>query len=466
MLNRLLAVCFAVVISVCPASAQDRVSPGPHDGAQISYSPVVKSVAPAVVNVYATRKVRQQVSPFFNDPFFQRFFGGEGRQGLSRERVESSLGSGVIIDKSGLIVTNYHVIANATDVRVALSDKREFDADIVLKDEKTDLAMLRVRDKSATFPVVELGDSDGLEVGDVVLAIGNPFGVGQTVTHGIVSALARTQIGASDYRYFIQTDAPINPGNSGGALVDLNGKLVGIPSQIYSSSGGSMGICFAIPVTMVKFIASQLEHGGVVRRPWLGASLQAVTPDLADSMGLKRPVGSLVSAVYPNSPAANAGLKVGDVIVAVDGRDTEDPDAFGYRFSTKILGTSAKLGVMRDGAAVTLDVRAEAAPERPARDERTISGDNPFSGAIVNNLSPAVAEELGIPAGAEGVVVRSVASGSAAEQVGLKKGDLVIEVNNAKITETRVLARAVANNPGFWKLTIGRDGQIIRTVLQ
>lgn len=466
MLNRLLAACFALAMCVLPASAQDRVVPGPHDGALISYSPIVKSVAPAVVNVYATRKVRQQVSPFFNDPFFQRFFGGQGPQGPSRERVESSLGSGVIIDKSGLIVTNYHVIANATDVRVALSDKREFDADIVLKDEKTDLAMLRVRDKSATFPVVELGDSDGLEVGDVVLAIGNPFGVGQTVTHGIVSALARTQIGASDYRYFIQTDAPINPGNSGGALVDLNGKLVGIPSQIYSSSGGSMGIGFAIPVTMVKFIASQLEHGGVVRRPWLGASLQAVTPDLADSMGLKRPVGSLVSAVYPNSPAANAGLKVGDVIVAVDGRETEDPDAFGYRFSTKILGTSAKLGVMRDGATVTLDVRAEAAPEKPARDERTISGDNPFNGATVNNLSPAVAEELGIPASTEGVVVRSVASGSAAEQVGLKKGDLIIEVNNAKITETRVLARAVGNNPGYWKLVIGRDGQIIRTVLQ
>ncbi len=466
MLNRLFAACFAVVMCVLPASAQDRVVPGPHDGALISYSPIVKSVAPAVVNVYATRKVRQQVSPFFNDPFFQRFFGGQGPQGPSRERVESSLGSGVIIDKSGLIVTNYHVIANATDVRVALSDKREFDADIVLKDEKTDLAMLRVRDKSATFPVVELGDSDGLEVGDVVLAIGNPFGVGQTVTHGIVSALARTQIGASDYRYFIQTDAPINPGNSGGALVDLNGKLVGIPSQIYSSSGGSMGIGFAIPVTMVKFIASQLEHGGVVRRPWLGASLQAVTPDLADSMGLKRPVGSLVSAVYPNSPAATAGLKVGDVIVAVDGRETEDPDAFGYRFSTKILGTSARLGVMRDGSTLTLDVRAEAAPEKPARDERTISGDNPFSGATVNNLSPAVAEELGIPASTEGVVVRSVASGSAAEQVGLKKGDLIIEVNNAKITETRVLARAVSNNPGYWKLVIGRDGQIIRTVLQ
>lgn len=466
MLNRLFAACFAVVMSALPVSAQERVAPGPHDGALISYSPVVKSVAPAVVNVYATRKVRQQVSPFFNDPFFQRFFGGQGPQGPSRERVESSLGSGVIIDKSGLIVTNYHVIANATDVRVALSDKREFDADIVLKDEKTDLAMLRVRDKSATFPVVELGDSDGLEVGDVVLAIGNPFGVGQTVTHGIVSALARTQIGASDYRYFIQTDAPINPGNSGGALVDLNGKLVGIPSQIYSSSGGSMGIGFAIPVTMVKFIASQLEHGGVVRRPWLGASLQAVTPDLADSLGLKRPVGSLVSAVFPDGPAAKAGLKVGDVVVSVDGRDTEDPDAFGYRFSTKILGTTTKLGILRGGAAMTLDVTAEAAPEKPARDERVISGDNPFSGATINNLSPAVAEELGIPASTEGVVVRSVQSGSAAEQVGLKKGDLIIEVNNTKITETRVLARAAANNPGFWKLVIGRDGQIIRTVLQ
>jgi len=464
---RLLVGVVLICASLTPALAETpRVAPGMHDGALISYAPIVRQVAPSVVNVYATRKVQQQVSPMFADPFFQRFFGDGDLQGMPRQRVESSLGSGVIIDRSGVIVTNFHVIANATDVRIALADKREFDATIMLKDEKTDLAILKIKGGDGDFPIAELGDSDGLEVGDVVLAIGNPFGVGQTVTHGIVSALARTQVGISDYRFFIQTDAAINPGNSGGALVDLNGKLVGIPSQIYSQSGGSIGIGFAIPVAMVKFIAAQARNGGVVRRPWLGASLQAVTPEIAESMGLKLPIGALVAAVYPNGPAAKAGLKVGDVITGIDGVETDDPDAFGYRFSTKPLGSTTQISAERAGSKLTVDLALASAPEVPARDEKAITGQSPFAGLIVDNLSPAVAEELGAANGAEGVIVKSVDSGSVAERLGFKRGDLVLSVNGTKITDTKMLQRVAASDPGIWRLAVGRDGQVLRMALQ
>jgi Do/DeqQ family serine protease len=462
----LIGVCL-IFACLWPSLAETpRVAPTTRDGALTSYAPIVKLVAPSVVNVYATRKVASQASPLFNDPFFQRFFGDGNLQGMPRERVESSLGSGVIIDKSGIIVTNFHVIANATDVRIALSDKREFDATIMLKDEKTDLAILKIKGGEGDFPVAELGDSDDLQVGDVVLAIGNPFGVGQTVTHGIVSALARTQVGVSDYRFFIQTDAAINPGNSGGALVDLNGKLVGIPSEIYSQSGGSIGIGFAIPAAMVKFIAAQAKNGGVVKRPWLGASLQAVTPDLAESMGLKVPTGALVAAVTPNGPAAKAGLKVGDVVTGIDGIATDDPDAFGYRFSTKPLGTTTDVSVERGGAKLSVTLALASAPEVPARDERAITGESPFAGLTVDNLSPAVAEELGAATGAEGVIVKSVDSGSVAERLGFRRGDLVLSVNGAKVADTKTLARIAASNPGVWRLAVGRDGQVLRMALQ
>ena len=324
---------------------------------------MVKRVTPAVVNVYAARVIENR-NPFMNDPLFRRFFGT-----VPREQVMRSLGSGVIVDPSGLVVTNYHVIEGASEVKVALSDKREFDAEIVLKDEHSDLTILRLKGANEKFPVLDFANSDDLQVGDVVLAIGDPFGVGQTVTHGIVSALARTQVGISDYQFFIQTDAAINPGNSGGALVDLNGRLVGINTAIYSRSGGSQGIGFAIPANMVRVVVASAKGGSAaVKRPWLGAKLQEVTAEIADSLGLKRPSGALVANVAAGGPAARAGIKTGDVIAAIDGTVVDDPNSFDYRFATKPLGGSAQVTLLRQGREMTVAVGLQTAPESP-RDE-------------------------------------------------------------------------------------------------
>ena len=358
---------------------------------KLSFAPAVQRAAPAVVNVYAAKVVENR-NPFADDPIFRRFFGVPGMQ---REQVQRSLGSGVIVDAGGFVVTNNHVVEGATEVKVALSDKREFEADIVLKDSRTDLAVLKLKNARDSFPALDLGNSDELQIGDLVLAIGNPFAVGQTVTHGIVSALARTQVGITDYQFFIQTDAAINPGNSGGALVDLNGRLVGINTAIYSRSGGSQGIGFAIPVNMVRVVIASAKSGGtVVKRPWLGAKLQAVTPEIAESLNLKRPAGALVASLASGSPAARAGIKTGDLIVAIDGLAVDDPDAFGYRFATKPLNGNAQVGLVRDGKEMRVSIALSAAPENPPRDPVKPRSRSPFLGSTVVNLSPAVAEEL------------------------------------------------------------------------
>src|SRR3984885_14171021 len=389
------------------ASAQnavDRQVPTSMGQLQLSFAPIVKRVAPAVVNVYAAHVVENQ-NPFMADPFFRQFFGG----GMPQELVQRSLGSGVIVDPSGLIVTNYHVIADASEVKIALADKREFAAEIVLKDQRSDLAVLRIKGANERFPTLQFANSDDLQVGDVVLAIGDPFGVGQTVTHGIVSAVARTQVGISDYQFFIQTDAAINPGNSGGALVDMAGRLVGINTAIFSRSGGSQGVGFAIPANMVKVVVASAKGGGkAVKRPWLGARLQTVTPEIAETLGLKAPNGGLVASVTPNSPASRAGLKLSDLIVAIDGQTIEDLNAFDYRFATRPLGGTAQLDIQRNGKPVKLTVPLETAPDT-GRDEIVITARSPFQGAKVANISPAVADELHLDASTEGVVVIDLA---------------------------------------------------------
>jgi Do/DeqQ family serine protease len=452
----------ALVTAGASVSAQDRRVPASPNEIRLSYAPVVQRAAPAVVNVYAARAVANR-NPFLDDPIFRRFFGVPG--GAPSEQIQRSLGSGVLVDASGLVVTNNHVIEGATEVRVSLHDKREFEAEIVLKDQRSDLAVLRIRNQGERFPAIDFADSDALQVGDVVLAIGNPFAVGQTVTHGIVSAVARTQVGITDYQFFIQTDAAINPGNSGGALVDLSGKLVGINTAIFSRSGGSQGIGFAIPANMVRVVVASARTGGTtVKRPWLGARLQGVTPEIAESIGLKRPAGALIAAVTQGSAAARAGLRTGDLIVSIDGQAVDDPNAFDYRFATKELGGTARVGVVRSGRETTMRVALETAPDT-AHDELTIGARSPFTGAKVSNITPAVADELRLDPSTEGVVVIDIVDGSAAQSFGFQKGDIVLSVNNQQIGKTHDLQRATAQQSRIWRITIRRGGQQVSVVL-
>jgi S1-C subfamily serine protease len=324
---------------------------------------------------------------------------------------------------------------------------------------------LRLKGTHEKFPTLDFANSDELQVGDVVLAIGNPFGVGQTVTHGIISALARTQVGITDYQFFIQTDAAINPGNSGGALVDATGKLAGINTAIYSRSGGSQGIGFAIPANMVRVVVASAKSGGkAVKRPWLGAKLQAVTPEIAETLGLRLPTGALVANVIPNSPAAGAGLKASDLIVAVDGQAIDDPNAFDYRFATRPLGGTAQVDVRRGGKTVKLTVPLETAPDI-GRNEVVLTGRSPLQGAKVANISPAVADELHLDADTEGVVVTDIADGATAAGVGFQKGDIIMSVNSQKIARTSDLEKATRESTRVWRITLVRGGQQINVAL-
>jgi Do/DeqQ family serine protease len=450
-----------VLLAVAPASAQDRRVPASQAELKLSYAPIVQRVQPAVVNVYAAKMVQDR-NPLLDDPIFRRFFGVPGQQ---PEQMQRSLGSGVMVDSSGLVVTNNHVIEGADQVKVSLSDKREFEAEIVLKDSRTDLAVLHLKDVKEKFPTLDLANSDELQVGDVVLAIGNPFGVGQTVTHGIISALARTQVGITDYQFFIQTDAAINPGNSGGALVDMSGKLAGINTAIFSRSGGSQGLGFAIPANMVRVVVASARSGGkAVKRPWLGARLQAVTPEIAETLGLRRPSGALVANVVPGSPGARAGLKPSDLIVAIDGQAVDDPNAFDYRFATRPLGGAAEVEVQRAGKPAKLTIPLETAPDG-GRNEITLTTRSPFQGVKVANISPAVADEMHLDADTEGVVVTDLADGSTAAGVGFQKGDIILAVNNQKIAKTSDLEKATRDSSRLWRIKMVRGGQQISVTL-
>lgn len=463
-----LAAFVALAFTAPVAEAQlFRAAPESRQQISLSFAPVVQKTTPAVVNVYGQRQERRGANPLMDDPFFRRFF-GDGGFGVPRERAQQSLGSGVIVDaRAGLVVTNHHVIEGMTEVKVALADKREVEAEIVLRDPRTDLAVLKLKNTSGLSAALEIGNSDDLQVGDLVLAIGNPFGVGQTVTQGIVSALARTQVGIADFQSFIQTDAAINPGNSGGALVDMQGRLIGINTAIFSKTGASHGIGFAIPATMVRIVVESARAGSAsVRRPWFGARLQGVTPDIAEGLGLDRPTGVMVAMVFSGSPAEAAGLRRGDVILEMDGQPVEDPDSFGYRLATRQLGANVPVGVMRGRNKLTLPVRMSIAPETRPREPVKLTGRGPFSGLTLVNLSPAVSEELSVDVTADGVVISEVDPDSPAAQIGFQKGDILVSLNREKLASSREAERLLRERARGWEVTLDRKGQVFTTFVR
>lgn len=442
------------------ADEQQRRVPFSAEQIQLSFAPLVSQIAPTVVNVYASTRVEAR-SPFMGDPFFERFFSFP----QTPPRVQSSLGSGVLVDASGIVVTNYHVIGGADEVRIALSDGREYASRIVLQDEALDLAILKV-DADEEFPIAPLGDSEALQVGDLVLAIGNPFGVGQTTTSGIVSAVARSLGGIGDFGYFIQTDAAINPGNSGGALINMRGEVVGINTAIYSRTGGSIGIGFAIPANLVRRVVDAAKNGSdYFERPYIGANLDRVTSDIANALGMGRPAGALVTNIAPDSPAARAGLEPADVVVAVDGKPVETPETLDYRLATLPLDSTVDVEVLRDGETKRLSLTIEKAPEGPGV-RLQISGRGAFSGATISDLTPGIIQQLRLPVNQTGVVILEIARNSPAARIGLRPGDIVRELSGEAVTTAGQLKRLAEQDSRVWRFAIDRGGRIIQQTLR
>jgi Do/DeqQ family serine protease len=444
--------CLGLVPLVAPA--ETRV-PQSRAEVQLSFVPLVKQATPAVVNIYARRVVAERTSPFMDDPFFEGLFRNFG---TTRPRVQNSLGSAVILAADGIVVSNYHVVGQATDIRVVLNDRREFDARVLLADEESDLAVLKLEGAS-DMPFLGLRDSDGVEVGELALAIGNPFGVGQTVSSGIISGLARSGTATGSARgYFIQTDAPINPGNSGGALIDTAGRLIGINTSILTRSGGSNGIGFAIPANLVKQFVVQARAGNdSFQRPWAGMSGQPVDADIAASLGLDRPGGMLISQLHAQSPFREAGFEAGDVILTVDGEPVNTPAEMLFRLSVTGIGDTATIRRFRQGRTARVDVPLIAAPETPPRDTRTLGRASALPGLVLSTVNPAVVGEYGLPLSAQGALVEE--PGRFGARVGLRVGDVIEKVSDAPVTTSAEAARALRQRMNMVAITVQRGAE-------
>jgi Do/DeqQ family serine protease len=420
----------------------------------LTFAPLVKQSSPAVVNIY-TRTVVSSPARSAREAFFRQFYG------IPDERVSSSLGSGVIVGEEGVVVTNNHVIDGATELTVVLADRRQYTAELVLADERTDLAVLKIDVEGERLPTLDFADTRDLEVGDLVLAIGNPFGVGQTVTSGIISATARTDVGVTDYAFFLQTDAAVNPGNSGGALINTRGELVGVNTAIFSRSGGSNGIGFAIPAEMVRRVVDAAINEGMIVRPWLGLKGQSVTYDMAQTQGLDRPVGVIVTEVYDGGPADAAGLRRGDLIVSIDGREVFDERGLKFLAALRSPGERAELEVIRGGDRRTVFAVMAPPPGATQAERVLLQGAHPFSGAEVAELSPRLAEEMGRDPFDTGILVTRVLRNAYARRV-VRPGDVILSVNGESVEDLQVLEAKLAQPRSQWAIEVERNGRTIR----
>ncbi|WP_291059672.1 Do family serine endopeptidase [Hyphomonas sp.] len=448
-----LAVLMLITVALAPMFAQAQQVPQSQEQISLSFAPLVRQASPAVVNVYTAKVTTSRATTM------EQLLYGVPAQGT----VQNSLGSGVIVASDGVIITNNHVIQGADTFRVVLSDRREYEAELLLADARTDLAVLKIDTGTEQLPTLPFADSRGVQVGDLVLAIGNPFGVGQTVTNGIISATARTDVGVSDYSFFLQTDAAVNPGNSGGALINTKGELVGVNTAIYSRTGGSVGIGFAIPSEMVKRVVDAAVNGGTFVRPWLGLAAQAVSFDIAKTQGLSRPVGVIVTEVYPEGPAAKAGLRRGDLVTAIDDREVFDEKGLKFLAAVRKPGELAKLSVLRGGKSQTISVRVQPPPGATEADVVLLSDASIFNGARVIELSPRLAEENGLDpfSKGSGIYVHSVTRGTISRNY-FQPGDIIRAVNGKPTKTVKDLQAVLSKSGRSWEIEIERNGRTVK----
>jgi len=443
-----------LALAMMPVMAQAQRLPETRTEIELTFAPLVKEVSPAVVNVYTQKTVKTGATPME-----MLLYGRAAPQ----SRVQNSLGSGVIVREDGVIVTNNHVVEGADSFRVVLSDRREYPAELVLNDERTDLAVLKIDTDGAKLPVLTYADTREAQVGDLVMAIGNPFGVGQTVTSGIISATSRTDVGISDYSFFIQTDAAVNPGNSGGALVNMRGQLVGVNTAIFSRGGGSNGIGFAIPSEMVKRVVDAAMNEGTFVRPWLGLAAQSVSFDMAKAQGLSRPIGVMVTEVYDNGPADKAGLRRGDLVTAIDGREVFDEKGLKFLAAIRNPGDKAQLNVLRGGKTQVIGVKVAPPPGATEADIVLLEGQDVFNGARVVELSPRLAEENGLDPFQKGscIYVYSVARRSVARNY-FRPGDIIRSINGKPTKTVKELQTVLGSSGQSWDIELDRNGRTIR----
>ncbi len=425
-----------------------------------SFAPIVKQALPAVVNIYAARVIQgRKLSPFFDDPVFRHFF-GDRSPSLGGARVQKSLGSGIIVSKDGIVITNYHVIKNARQIKVVLHDGREMEAKILISDKKNDIVALKLQSKEKNFPFLDFKNADELEVGDIVLAIGNPFGFGHTVTSGIVSGLARTNLSGNDFRSFIQTDAAINPGNSGGALITLDGKLVGVNTAIYSNTGGSIGLSFAIPSNLVMPILTSAAKGHKkIIRPWIGMKVQTIDDAMKEALGLEKVSGIVVQKVFNGSPA-DKHIKQGDIILSINDKEIKNEASLRFRIATLSVGDTAKIKLRRDKKEYDVNVTLISPPKIADNLKIELSGRNPVAGASVVGLSPSIAEHYGILYENGGVMIEKVRKGSLAALNGFIPGDVILSVNGQKIKKVNKLLKLVTSYKSEWNIEYRRNNSI------